>query len=663
MRFFLLFLFSFIISFCVNGQTAKAFEKAGDKAFKSRDYGAALEYYRNAMEINNKKTSTIYKYADVARLFYAYDFAVENYKKVKDSKDAEKYPLIDFYLGQVYQSMGKYDQAISNFNTYLKESGNTTFQKEAEIAIENCSWAKEIVAEEDDIQIQQLNKRVNTPYSEFGPLLRGDTLFYTSFKFNNKNDVQDPPRKISKVMTSIKGAKGKPLRRKFNDATKLTAHTTFSHNSQRVYYTVCEYTGAMDIRCDIFYRDWNKKRKRWDKAKKMPEEINLPKTSSTHPNILYDQETQKEVLFFTSNRPDGKGGLDVWSSKVEKNGKFSKPENLKSINTVRDEITPFYHEASKTLFFSSNGYQGLGGFDIYKTHAIEDGWGKVEHTGYPLNSSYNDVYFFLNQDSTFAYLSSNRLGSMYLEPTNKSCCNDIYKVTINQPDEIDVIPPPIDSLAIVIEIPDPEPEPEIETPPVVEVPPTTLEDFLPLALYFDNDEPDKRTRRNTTKKSYLETFTPYYGRLYDFRNEYSKGEIGEQKLIAESDIDIFFENKVKRGGDYLELFSNILLQRLEEGEEVEIFVKGYTSPRAKSDYNIHLGKRRISSVKNHFKTYQNKVFQPYLKSGKLIISERSFGETTAKTNINDDLNNQRLSIYSPEASLERRVEIVEIVRQ
>ena len=96
---------------------------------------------------------------------------------------------------------------------------------------------------------------------------------------------------------------------------------------------------------------------------------------------------------------------------------------------------------------------------------------------------------------------------------------------------------------------------------------------------------------------------------------------------------------------------------------MEIFVKGYTSPRAKSDYNIHLGKRRISSVKNHFKTYQNKVFQPFLKSGKLIISERSFGETTARSDINDDLNNQRLSIFSPEASLERRVEIVEIIRQ
>ena len=80
-KFAILFFILFSIS-NLTGQTAKAFEKAGDKAFKNKDYGAALEYYRNAMEINDNKISTIYKYAEVARLFYAYDYAVSNYKKV-----------------------------------------------------------------------------------------------------------------------------------------------------------------------------------------------------------------------------------------------------------------------------------------------------------------------------------------------------------------------------------------------------------------------------------------------------------------------------------------------------------------------------------------------------------------------------------------------------
>jgi tetratricopeptide (TPR) repeat protein len=661
MRFIPIIFFFLITGFQLQGQTAKAFEKAGDKAFKDKDYGAALEYYRNALEINQKKISTIYKYAEVARMFYAYDFAVDYYNKVKNSEEAEKFPLTDYWLGKVHQSMGKYKEAISYFNEYLNNSGNTTFEKQAKSAVQSCVWAIDVVNNKDDLQIQQLNKRVNTPYSEFGPLLRGDTLYYTSFKFDNPNDENDPPRKISKVMTSIRGSKGKPLRRKFNEEVKLTAHTTFSVDGNRIYYTLCQYKATMDIECDIYYRDKDVKRKRWGKAVKLPDSINKTGTSSTHPNIGKDNSTGEEFLLFTSNRPDGKGKLDIWWSKISKDGKFGEPQNLTIVNSEEDELTPYFHNESNTLFFSSDGHQGLGGYDIYKTTKSNDQWSDVVHTGYPLNSSYNDVYFSLNQDSTIGYLSSNRLGSMYLEPTNKSCCNDIYKVVINQPEEEN---PTVDSLAIV-EIPSKPPkiETERDDPLKVETPPTTLEDFLPLALYFDNDEPDKRTRRNTTKKSYLKTFEPYYARKEEFRKEYSNGLESEQKMLSENSVDDFFEYKVKRGGDYLELFSDILLKRLEEGEQVEIFVKGFTSPRAESDYNIHLGKRRISSVKNHFKTYQNKVFDTYLKSGKLIISERSFGETTARSDINDDLDNQRLSIYSPEASLERRVEIVEIITQ
>lgn len=658
---------SFILLFSiqVQGQTAKAFEKAGDKAFKNKDYGAALEYYRNAMEINEKKVSTIYKYAEVARMFYAYDFAVENYKKVLSSKDSDKYPLTNYWLANVYQSMGNYDEAISKFSSYLSNTSNATFKKEAQVAIENCKWAQEVISQADDVKIQQLNKRVNTPYSEFGPLLRGDTLYYTSFKYDNPSDDHDPPRKISKVMMSIKGSKGRPLRRKFNEATKLTAHTTFNTSGNRVYFTLCEYSAAMEIRCDIYYRDKNVKRRRWNKSKKLPDFINKEGTSSTHPTIGIRKETGAEFLLYTSNRKDGKGKLDIWVSDISKEGKFGKPKNLESINTEGDDLSPFFHNPSNTLFFSSDGRKTLGGYDIYRADYAAGEWTSIEHTGYPLNSSYNDVYFTLNQDSTIAYLSSNRLGSMYLEKTNKSCCNDIYKAVISQPETPDEVVVPPDSLTIV-EIPPVTPKPEKEIVveiPKVEEPPSTLEDFLPLALYFDNDEPDKRTRRNTTKKSYLQTFTPYYSRFDEFKNEFSKGMSGEQKFIAEDDVSFFFEDKVKKGANYLELFSNILLTRLQEGEQVEIFVKGYTSPRAQSDYNIHLGKRRISSVKNHFKSYQNGIFKEYLKSGKLIISERSFGETTANSGVNDDLNNQRLSIFSPEASLERRVEIVEIVRQ
>ena len=641
-------------------QSAKAYEKAGDKAFSRKDYAAALEYYRNALEINNKKISLSYKYADVARLFHAYDFAVDYYTRVLENEKASDFPLTNYWLGKVKKSMGEYPEAKQYFHNFIKQekSGNSKFIESAKNEIQSCEWAMEVIANQaEDIIIQQLNKRVNTPFSEFGSLMKGDTLYYSSLRYDNKDDEHDPPRKITKVLMSIKGSKGRPMKRRFNENDKHTAHTTFSKDGKRIYYTICEYKENAEIRCQLYFREKDK-RKRWGKPLKLPEDVNLQEYTSTHPNIGTIEKTGEEILYFVSNRPGGKGKLDIWYCKVLEKGKFSDVKNLEKINTEENDITPFFHNETQTLFFSSEGYQGLGGFDIFKTHKNDEQWTEVSHTGYPLNSSYNDVYFSLNQDSTLAYFSSNRLGSMYLDETNKSCCNDIYKVTFKTKDSIDLIPPPEDSLTLVFDIPEPDPIPD----PTEEIPPSTLEDFLPLALYFDNDEPDKRTRRTTTKKSYGETFRKYYDRKHDFVDEFSKGVSEGEKNTAEEKINTFFKNKVKKGHDYLELFSQILLQRLQEEEKVEIFVKGFTSPRAKSDYNLHLGKRRISSVKNHFKTYRNKVFEPYLESGKLIISERSFGETTVAAGVNDELENRRLSIYSVEASQERRVEIVEIKR-
>jgi len=214
---------------------------------------------------------------------------------------------------------------------------------------------------------------------------------------------------------------------------------------------------------------------------------------------------------------------------------------------------------------------------------------------------------------------------------------------------------------LIVEIEKEIPVVKIPPPPPPQVP-TTLEDFLPLALYYDNYEPDKRTRRSYTKKAYEETFIDYISRKYEFIDEYTTPLTEDQKYIGEAELNDFFDNKVKKGYDHLFLFSQILLKRLNDGDQVEIFLKGFTSPRAKTDYNLYLSKRRISCVRNHFKTYADGIFNPYLTSGQLIISEKPFGETTADTGISDDLNDQRNSIYSVAASRERRVEIVEIKR-
>ncbi len=125
-------------------------------------------------------------------------------------------------------------------------------------------------------------------------------------------------------------------------------------------------------------------------------------------------------------------------------------------------------------------------------------------------------------------------------------------------------------------------------------------------------------------------------------------------------IDGFFNDSIPKGRRELETLMHILEQYLEDGKQMAIYLKGYASPLASAEYNLKLGKRRISSIQNEFKTFSGGVLWKYMESGDLVVAEKSYGEEKAPKTVSDDPRKVRQSIYSPEASEERRVEIVEV---
>ncbi len=646
-RLALLFFVLFLGFVQLSAQSARAYEKAGDKAFAQKDFYSAFVHFRDAMKRSPENVGLWYKYAEVTRQFNAYEEAEKYYSKVATSKESAAYRLCRFWLGQVKKNLGKYQEAYENFELFLSASAETDYYAEwANQELNSCKWAMADPTGPSDklIQVEHLDKKINTPYSEFGAVQLGATTYYSSFRFDFPGDKNDPERKLSKLLTSEGLAKGKVMGRDFNDEKKLTAHAAFNIAGTRIYYTLCEYVNSSDIRCEIVYRDKDK-RGRWEKTPvKLPEIINRKGFTTTQPSLGFDSLSQKEVLYFVSDRPGGKGKLDIWYCEMEKD-KFLEPKNLEWCNTAENDISPYFHIASQKLFFSSDGRGGLGGYDVFEVEKGET-WSEVRNIGKRVNSSYNDIYYSLDDNANAGFVSSNRLGSFYLDANNKTCCNDIYRIIYSEkPDTPEGTPPP----PIVIETP--------PTPPNFE----KLEDFLPLALYFDNDEPDKRTNRTTTKKSYEETFEKFYPRKSEFVEQYTKPIKNEEEVDEASlNIEDFFEESVKLGFDHLQLFSEILLKRLKNGDRVEIVIKGYTSPRAKTEYNDFLAQRRISSLRNQFERWQNGTFEPYLKAGKLVISEAPFGESQSATGISDDLFDERNSIYSVGASRERRVEIIEV---
>jgi outer membrane protein OmpA-like peptidoglycan-associated protein len=662
-----------------NSQSLRSYERAGDDAFKKKDYGAAVQYYATVLKRDNDNLSVLWKHGECARLYFAYGEAEKSYRKVAASKRYLKdYPLLHYRLGEIKKGQGDYAAAIGFFEKFLEEKPPKAAPEYFEKAlgeIATCRAAQTLATSANAVEIKNLGKTINSPYSDFAPVVVGDTLFFSSYRFDKKGDRSKPKSKITKVMISSKGGRAREPGKGFPTAdTAHIAHTAFSPDGHYVVFSVCKNLNAYDIRCELWLTVIDR-RNRWLPPVKLPEPVNMPGYTATQPSIGYDAYHQGPVLWFASDRPGGQGKLDLWyvpldtvyfcpcalplpGKKITRLPRFQEPVNAAEVNTPENDGMPFFFSPTQQLYFSSEGWPGLGGWDIFSAKKDSTFLSEPENAGAGLNSSYNDTYFYLKPDGQNGYLSSNRPGSLYLDEANKACCNDLWSFKLPKPET----PPPSakDSLSTVSVK---SPPSQIETPTVLPNLPTApvqLQDFVGLPLYFDNDEPDKRTRRTTTQKTYEETVQTYLERQREYRERFSYGLPDNRADEAESVIDDFFENEVRRGHDRLGQLCDLLLARLQNGEAIEVLIKGFTSPRAQTDYNLNLGKRRISSVKNHFAAFSDGVFQPYLRSGKLKITETSFGETTARADISDNLADERNSIYHPDAARERRVEIVEI---
>lgn len=414
----------------VQSQTLKAWERAGDKALIKEDYYSAYRYFEIAIEYDSSKIDNWYKFAEAARQFDAYNKASNAYQRVLDSDRSGSYPLVSYWQAVTKQKLGQYDAAKSLYESFIAADNanvDASIKTAAQKGLEDCDWAIEKIVEADDsLQIYNLGDQINSPYSEFGPALVADTLLYSSFKFVYMKDTVSPPRTHIKILQSIDNSKGKILEGDFNLDDQHVAHTAYNSDYSSIYYTICDYIGdTKDIRCALYSR-FRLADGSWAEPQKLS--INIDGFTNTQPNVGLDTETGQEFLYFASNRPGGKGALDLWRSVIDSIGQLSDPENLSDINTEGNDATPFFHTLTQTLYFSSDGYQTLGGFDIYKAEKDNQSWETPDNLGIPINSSYNDLYYSLFSYGSKVYFSSNRPDSLaiFWDEDREACCNDLY---------------------------------------------------------------------------------------------------------------------------------------------------------------------------------------------------------------------------------------------
>jgi outer membrane protein OmpA-like peptidoglycan-associated protein len=147
----------------------------------------------------------------------------------------------------------------------------------------------------------------------------------------------------------------------------------------------------------------------WSKPSLITPTLNTPKYLESTASITPDGKT----IYFASDRLGGQGGLDIFKTTLQANGSWSAPINLGTqVNSKYNEDAPYIHPDQKTLFFTSDGHNTMGGRDIFVTKLINNTWTSPENMGYPVNTTVNDNYFTLIADGTRAYFSSDRKGGM-----------------------------------------------------------------------------------------------------------------------------------------------------------------------------------------------------------------------------------------------------------
>ena len=199
--------------------------------------------------------------------------------------------------------------------------------------------------------------------------------------------------------------RGGPLPEPFNTGLNEGGPSINANNTE-LYFTVCRETKDGYRNCDIYFS--RKSGFYWSVPESVGDHINKPDSWESQPSV----SSNGDRLYFASNRKGGIGGIDIYVCTRNEDASWSEPRNLgPEINTGRDEKSPFIHSDGQTLYFSSNGHPGVGGFDVFFSKS-RDGveWSEPQNIGYPINTENDDLGLTVSLDGKKGFFSSNTLG-------------------------------------------------------------------------------------------------------------------------------------------------------------------------------------------------------------------------------------------------------------
>lgn len=407
---------------------AKSNIDKGDKFYEQGTvyYKQALEPYLMANNFNPENALLNFKIGN------CYLYSNNKLKSIPFLEKALKLdihvdPQIHYSLARAYHLDMQWDKAVSEYKTYqgslTNSTENKTIYEDVLKKIQECNNGKTLAAKPVRVFIDNVGDGVNSAFSDYCPLITADesTMIFTSRRVSTTGGGKDEflndyfediyvSTKVNNKWTDAKNI-GPPINTKRHDAAM-----GLSPDGQILYVYV-------DERGDGNIYESTLEGAVWSKPEKLNKNINTDSHESSA-SLSGDIKT----LYFVSDRADGMGGRDIWTSTKDENDKWGKAVNIgPTINTTFDEEGVFIHPDGKTIYFSSKGHNTMGGYDIFKSVFENGNWQEPENIGYPINTPDDDVFFVMAANGRHGYYSSfnsNGFGE-----------KDIYRVTFLGPEK------------------------------------------------------------------------------------------------------------------------------------------------------------------------------------------------------------------------------------
>lgn len=391
----------------------------GDANYFKMFYSKALESYQAANKFNPNNAELNAKIGHCLMRTSERDEALTLLQKAY-KLDSKMDGYFVFLLGNAFHLNNQFDEALKYYR--IAKTNGTKIEPSLSMMVDKkvaeCNAGKKIIKLPINVKIEGLDAAINTENEEYVPVITADEteIFFTSRRPSTVGGGTDP--NIGDFYEDIYYSKkengnwtnavnlGSPVNSEFHDAT-----VGLSLDGQKLFLYRDNKKGDGNILVS------EKKGEKWSAPIELPEPINS-KYQETSACYSFDGNT----IYFVSDRPDGRGGKDIYKATKDGNGVWGKEENLgMTINTADDEDAVFLHPDGKTLYFSSKGHGSMGGYDIY-TSVFEKGkWSKPQNIGFPINTSDDDVCFVLTASGDYGYYTS-----IKAEGKGK---RDIYKVT------------------------------------------------------------------------------------------------------------------------------------------------------------------------------------------------------------------------------------------